>query len=531
MNKAEAEPDIPQRETAEQARKGEQEQSLGASPNQPHSLADARHALRTPLNHIIGYSEMLLEEAGERDLRDSLPDLQKIHTAGKQLLTLINDLLDPTKTQSDSSPLSSKSAATSVSFRDIDAGTRTLAEDSGAAPQTSSGRLLVVDDNARNRDLLSRRLKQQGYSVCTADNGRQALELIQTQPVDLILLDVKMPGMSGYEVCKTLRARSETSLLPVIMVTASGPAERVKGIESGADDFLTKPVNQVEVLARVRSLLRIKALHDAVEAHAQHLALWNKELEVKLARETKLAEISRSLGDISHDMKNLTMPIITGTGLLREEIADLLHMLPDQAKHKANASQKTCAEIMDMSTANAERIEERAREIADCIKGLSSPLHVQDCELAEVISNVVKTLRPIANQKNLSLNTEGLEKLPIVQVDPRRMFNAFYNLINNAIPEVQSGGSITVRGDVSAEGDVLILSVKDTGRGMSPAVRESLFTDRVISQKKGGTGLGIKIAKDSIDAHGGSISVASTEGEGTTFWIRLSLRPPGATYA
>ncbi|MEE8305012.1 MAG: ATP-binding protein, partial [Candidatus Tectomicrobia bacterium] len=127
--------------------------------------------------------------------------------------------------------------------------------------------------------------------------------------------------------------------------------------------------------------------------------------------------------------------------------------------------------------------------------------------------------------------TEGLEKLPIVQVDPRRMFNAFYNLINNAIPEVPSGGSITVRGDVSAEGDVLILSVKDTGRGMSPAVRESLFTDRVISQKKGGTGLGIKIAKDSIDAHGGSISVTSTEGEGTTFWIRLSLRPPGATYA
>ena len=141
----------------------------------------------------------------------------------------------------------------------------------------SPARILVVDDTAMNVKLLADLLKGHGYQVATAASGRAALELVAKECPDLVLLDVVMPEMSGYEVCRRLRADAATGLLPVVMVTALDPGEeRVKGIEAGADDFLTKPINQAELLARVRSLLRVKALHD-------ELGELNRTLERRVA--------------------------------------------------------------------------------------------------------------------------------------------------------------------------------------------------------------------------------------------------------
>jgi signal transduction histidine kinase len=134
------------------------------------------------------------------------------------------------------------------------------------------------------------------------------------------------------------------------------------------------------------------------------------------------------------------------------------------------------------------------------------------------------SLRLPADEKGVTLRTEGLETLPPVPADERRLYTAFYNLINNAIPEVQAGGSVTIRGRVDHETKSLLLSVADTGRGMPAEVRESLFSSRTISRKPGGTGLGTKIVKDIVDAHGGHITVDSEEGMGTAFYIRLPLR-------
>jgi class 3 adenylate cyclase len=146
-------------------------------------------------------------------------------------------------------------------------------------------KILVVDDTPQNVKLLADLLRAKGYAVSTAKSGREALEQVDAERPDLVLLDVVMPEMSGYDVCRKLRGNLATATLPIIMVTALDPAqERVKGIEAGADDFLSKPINQPELLARVKSLLRIKLLHE-------ELAEWNRTLEQRV--EQQLAQLER----------------------------------------------------------------------------------------------------------------------------------------------------------------------------------------------------------------------------------------------
>jgi adenylate cyclase len=156
-------------------------------------------------------------------------------------------------------------------------------------------KILVVDDMPMNVKLLVDVLTVKGYDVSTATSGREALACIGGDPPDLVLLDVMMPEMTGYEVCHTLRADPKTALLPVVMVTAlDAKEERIKGLDAGADDFLSKPVNQPELLARVRSLLRIKSLYDQVEAQKVELEQWNRTLEQRVADGvTELERLSR----------------------------------------------------------------------------------------------------------------------------------------------------------------------------------------------------------------------------------------------
>ena len=150
-------------------------------------------------------------------------------------------------------------------------------------------RILVVDDTASNVKLLADILAARGYAVQTAAAGAEALELMARETPDLVLLDVMMPGMSGYEVCRKIRENPATAMVPVVMVTALDPGqERVKGIEAGADDFLTKPIHQAELLARVRSLLRIKALHDQLTALNRSLERRVDEQDTQLERLARL---------------------------------------------------------------------------------------------------------------------------------------------------------------------------------------------------------------------------------------------------
>jgi adenylate cyclase len=174
-----------------------------------------------------------------------------------------------------------------------------------------SAKILVVDDQPANIKLLHQLLTLSGYEVVTASSGAEALARVTAERPDIVLLDVIMPNMSGYEVCRALRSDPSTQLLPIVMVTALDPAEeRVKGIEAGADDFLSKPINQAELLARVKSLLRIRELHKQVEDQAAQLAEWNTKLEERvseqLAQLDRLARLKRFLSPKVADL------IVTG---------------------------------------------------------------------------------------------------------------------------------------------------------------------------------------------------------------------------
>ena len=172
-------------------------------------------------------------------------------------------------------------------------------------------RILVVDDTPENIRLLEALLEPRGYAVITASSGQEALAKLRDQHPDLVLLDVVMPEMDGYEVCRRLREDPATTVLPVVMVTASGSEQRVAAIEAGADDFISKPLDQAELLARIRSLLRIKQYHDKIEAQAAELKRWNRDLEQRVGEQVD--ELVR-VGRLKRFLAPQLVEVITSSG-------------------------------------------------------------------------------------------------------------------------------------------------------------------------------------------------------------------------
>jgi signal transduction histidine kinase len=251
-----------------------------------------------------------------------------------------------------------------------------------------------------------------------------------------------------------------------------------------------------------------------------------QHLERRLFEEAKLAEVSRRIANIGHDVKNMLTPIQMGMTLLEDELDEHFQHLPSVVGDKTQTTKELYKDIIAMTRRGSGRIQERVKEIADTVKGTISQPQFAACHLEKIVGSVVEALRLYASERRISLHTQGLESLPILQADEQRLFNAFYNLVNNAIPETPPGGSITIKGALSENGKEIFLSFADTGRGMSSEVLKSLFTYGVVSRKSGGTGLGTKIVKDVVDVHGGTITVESTEGQGTTFKISLPKEGP-----
>ncbi|MGR9108037.1 MAG: sigma 54-interacting transcriptional regulator [Gammaproteobacteria bacterium] len=244
----------------------EQRARAGGAP----STAVLRHDLRQPLNHIIGYSELLLEEAEARELEPFIADLKKIHDAARKLSNLIDSVVT---SSANGSGLSGPHRMEIRSPSYSEAAWASLAESGKTDTDRQSGHVLVVDDDPLSGDFLSRQLCQQGYRVTVATDGRKALESIAIDPADLILLDVLMPDMDGFATCAALKADSDTRETPVIFMTAlTDTVDKVRGFDLGAVDYITKPFHREEVFARIATHLTLRRLLQRIQESETRLS-------------------------------------------------------------------------------------------------------------------------------------------------------------------------------------------------------------------------------------------------------------------
>jgi len=358
-------------------------------------------------------------------------------------------------------------------------------------------RILVADDDPDIVLGLSERLRWLGHDVVTAYDGQAALAAVESHALDLAILDVSMPQLNGIEALKCMRKRWPN--LPVVVVTAYGTIRlAVEAMKEGAVDFITKPFEQGQIDLIVATMVE---------------------------RIGRRVEMNQLMGEITHDVKNLLMPLVAGTDLLAVEIDDLFKNLPKMESARAEQSHLACDEVIALLKNSSRRIQDRMKAIADYAALTRVPQKFEPCQIQKIAESVVKSLRALAEQHHVSLQIEGLQSFPAIKGDDARLHSLLYNLVNNAIPEVPPYGSVAIGGSRVGD-DFIEIYVKDTGNGMSPETRDNLFTNRVVSRKTGGTGLGTKIVRDVVEMHGGKITVQSELGKGTTFQIRLPIDGP-----
>jgi DNA-binding NtrC family response regulator len=283
--------------------------------------ANLRHELRTPLNAIIGYSEMLLEDALEHGPKGFIPDLEKIRSAGRLFLSFIEDIAGFTRTGHKGKVTASGPSDASAMVRGVMSDIPPLEEGRHHLDTVTRGCLLVVDDNEINRDLICRQLERQGHTVTAAENGQQALEIMQTQAFDMLLLDIMMPEMSGYQVLQRLKSSDVHRDVPVIVISALDEMDSVvRCIQMGADDYLLKPFNPVLLKARIRMCLDNKRLRVLSEA----LELRNLKEEVQLIAESRaMQQVLGTVSTVSRSPVNVLIHGESGTG--KEVIARMIH--------------------------------------------------------------------------------------------------------------------------------------------------------------------------------------------------------------
>jgi signal transduction histidine kinase len=359
-------------------------------------------------------------------------------------------------------------------------------------------RILVADDDADIRMSLSERLRWLGHEVVTAADGQAALAAVEGHALDLAFLDVSMPRLNGIEALKLVRKRWPN--LPVVVVTAYGTIRlAVEAMKEGAVDFITKPFEPGQIDQTVSTITD---------------------------RMGQRVDMTKLMGEITHDVKNLLMPLVAGTDLLAEEIDDVFRDLKTMEPARAEQSHSACDEVISMFRNTSRRIQDRMKSIADYAALTRVSQNFEPCSIEKIAESVVKSLRSAAGQRQVTLTVEGLHLLPVIAGDEARLYSLLYNLVNNAIPEVPPQGVVMISGSYEGGDDCIRLRVVDTGQGMPADIRDHLFTNRLVSSKTGGTGLGTKIIKEVVDMHGGRITVDSEPGRGTTFDIRLPIEGP-----
>jgi signal transduction histidine kinase len=372
-------------------------------------------------------------------------------------------------------------------------------------PPASKPYILLVDDTEANLRVLGPLLRAEGWSVAAATRGEQALKLIAQRRPDLILLDVMMPEMDGFEVCRLLRANPETHDLTILFITALNDEENiVRGFREGAQDYIAKPFRQAELVARVRTHLALRQTTLRAEKQAADLTRLN-------------ADKDRFYSIIAHDLRS---PLAGFLGLSEALAANLTEFSPselaqsmdDMAKSARNLYQ-LLENLLEWSQLQTGRMECRPERLE---------LPVLLGELAELFSQS-------AQQKNLDWK---LDLQPATAwADHRMMHTVFRNLLSNAIKFTPAGGQVTLH--CATVGGKAVGEVTDTGEGIPPNLLTNLFTpgSKPVSKTgtagERGTGLGLVLCRELIDRAGGAIAARSGPGPGSVFTVTLPAPAEG----
>ncbi|MCI0709090.1 MAG: hybrid sensor histidine kinase/response regulator [Chloroflexi bacterium] len=358
--------------------------------------------------------------------------------------------------------------------------------------------ILIVDDNPANRDMLARRIQQLGYEYDEAENGIQALEKLRENSYDLVLLDIMMPLMNGFETLEKIMDDSDLRQIPVIIISAiDDMTSVVKCIEMGAEDYLPKPFNAILLKARISSLLEKRRLRDA-----------------EIQRLTELnAMKDQFVRTVSHDLRN-PITIIRGYA---DVILDL----------NAGSDVDDFAQRIRRS---ADRMLELVNDLLDLAKIESGiEMNFAPTPLAYFLGLQMGEFDLMARNKNITLSYEAPPDSLTLQLDAQRFTQVIHNLLSNAIKYTPPGGRVLLT--AFEENDAVIIQVSDNGLGIPDEDIPFLFdkfyrvdTDEHKVEK--GSGLGLSIVKAIVEAHDGKIGVESRLGEGSTFYVSLPLQVP-----
>ncbi|TLP80122.1 response regulator [Maribacter sp. ACAM166] len=394
--------------------------------------------------------------------------------------------------------------------------------------------ILIIDDIPENLKVLSRILKPEGYKVRIANNGEQALLSIKNNAPDIILLDIMMPNMNGFEVCERLKSDEKTADIPVIFISAlSETAEKVKAFEMGGVDYIEKPFIAKEAIARIRTHLTLKKQQQDLKKALQHL----KQMQVQLVQSEKMSSLGVLTAGIAHEINNPVNFINGGVIALEMSFNDLRMIM--QKYDSINSTDtgtlngvlkeiellKSKYEYDDIKELIPQLIDDiklGATRTSEIVKGLGvfSRIDVGEMVESDIHAGLESTLKilQVKYKNGIEIKKEYDPTLPVIKCHPGKINQVFLNIINNAIAAVDGNGTITI--NTKTFKNKIDISIKDNGNGIPEEIFQKVF-DPFFTTKDVGSGLGLSICHSIIESHNGKISIASTMGEGTEFTISI----------
>jgi len=380
--------------------------------------------------------------------------------------------------------------------------------------------ILIVDDNPKNRAICEE-IFEEDFDLIHAEDGLTALRLSRERHPDVVLLDVMMPGINGYEVCQQMKADPETGHIPVIIVSAKGQTDEIiEGFDSRADDYIVKPFVNSELRARVRATLRLKQTQDELQAANRKLHDHTRKLEEANERLKELDRIKAGFtAMLVHDLRS-PLSVVQVT----------LQMLESDAL----VAQSEYQTLIRESLASCNELFELTSDLMEIFRSESTTmvLSLSRMGLQRLVEEPFRQANVLAKKKDISLDLRLPEESPVIRADSYKLQRALTNLLSNAVKFTPRGGTIGLHvtlldspagGDVSAE---VLIEVIDSGDGIPPHDLPFIFDPyyQASTQNSGmGSGLGLAIVKRIVAAHGGEVSVKSKLGQGSRFSIRLPI--------